>query len=49
MASLEERRNAEWARIRGRLRADFGDGTTTVTDLNKTFPGYPILGRSWST
>jgi chromosomal replication initiator protein len=26
MASLEERRNAEWARIRGRLRADFGDG-----------------------
>lgn len=26
MASLEERRNAEWARIRGRLRAEFGDG-----------------------
>jgi len=26
MASLEERRNSEWARIRGRLRAEFGDG-----------------------
>lgn len=26
MASLEEQRNAEWARIRGRLRAEFGDG-----------------------
>jgi len=26
MASIEERRNAEWARIRGRLRAEFGDG-----------------------
>lgn len=26
MGSLEERRNAEWARIRGRLRAEFGDG-----------------------
>lgn len=26
MSSLEERRNAEWARIRGRLRAEFGDG-----------------------
>ena len=26
MSSLEERRNAAWARIRGRLRADFGDG-----------------------
>ncbi len=26
MASLEEKRNAEWARIRGRLRAEFGDG-----------------------
>ncbi len=26
MASLEERRNAEWARIRGRLRAEYGDG-----------------------
>ncbi|MGZ0188603.1 MAG: chromosomal replication initiator protein DnaA [Alphaproteobacteria bacterium] len=26
VVSLEERRNAEWARIRGRLRAEFGDG-----------------------
>jgi len=26
MASLEERRNAAWARIRGKLRAEFGDG-----------------------
>jgi chromosomal replication initiator protein len=50
MVSMEEQRNAEWARLRGRLRAEFGDGvfrswlqplTLISVENNKVVLGVP--------